>query len=229
LQVCQNCLKKLNYKGAASKSGEAYKLATNFRIDEFFLTYSTLFRSLPKGIVENAKKGYSDDWPEVSKRTREEADHLCKSCRVDLSERKKLLHVHHVNGEKSDNSPGNLIVLCADCHRKEPHHGHVHIKHADVKAINRFRKEQGLLDDANWGKVLKYADSSVEGVIHHCRNKMRKPPEVGYELVDTTGRVCAEVELAWPSSKQGVYIGDRPDIKGWNFYSIEEALVYFGR
>ena len=59
----------------------------------------------------------------------------CKSCRVDLSEQKRLLHVHHLNGEKSDNSAGNLIVLCADCHRKEPHHGHVHVKLADVKAI----------------------------------------------------------------------------------------------
>lgn len=228
LNVCQNCLKKLNYKGATSISGSAFRLAKEFRIDEFFLTYSTLFRSLPKEIAENAKKGYTENWPEISQKIRKDAGYCCKSCRVDLSSVKRLLHVHHINGEKSDNSSGNLIVLCADCHRKEPHHGHVHVKRSDVLKINRYRKEQGLLDDVNWGKVLKYADSAVVGVIHYCRTKMRTPPEVGYELVDSTGRVCAEIELAWPTKKEGVYIGEKPQVHGWTFMSIEEALKYYG-
>ncbi len=215
LQVCQNCLLKLNYKGAASTPGEAYKLAKAFRIDEFFLTYSTLFRSLPKEIAENAKKGYSSDWTEVSRRIRRDAGYKCKSCRVDLTDAKRLLHVHHINGEKSDNAAGNLIVLCADCHRKEPHHGHVHVKREDVLAINKFRKAQGLMDDVNWGKVFRYADSSVHGVIHHCRNKIRTPPEVGYELVDTVGRVLSEVELAWPDRKEPAYIVEKPMVNRW--------------
>jgi hypothetical protein len=227
LNVCQNCLKKLNYKGASSTPGSASRLAQIFRIDEFFLTYSTLFRSLPKNIADDAKKGYTDDWALISKQARQQANYTCSSCHVNLTEEKRLVHTHHINGNKSDNSPENLLVLCADCHRKEPHHGHVYINLEDVRLINEFRKQQGILNDNNWEKVLKFADSAVVGVILHCKKGGMRPPEVGYEIPDVSGRVWAQLELAWPREKEGVYIGEKPEVDGWILRSIEEAIQYY--
>lgn len=41
-------------------------------------------------------------------------DHTCCICR----EKGKHVHVHHINGNTSDNNPSNLAVLCLDCHSK---------------------------------------------------------------------------------------------------------------
>jgi hypothetical protein len=38
---------------------------------------------------------------------------------------KDLLHVHHINGVKSDNSEMNLRVLCQYCHGEQPNHEHM--------------------------------------------------------------------------------------------------------
>ncbi len=42
------------------------------------------------------------------------SDHACCICR----EKGKHVHVHHINGNTSDNNPSNLAVLCLDCHSK---------------------------------------------------------------------------------------------------------------
>lgn len=42
------------------------------------------------------------------------SDHTCCICR----EKGKHVHVHHINGNTSDNNPSNLAVLCLVCHSK---------------------------------------------------------------------------------------------------------------
>jgi 5-methylcytosine-specific restriction endonuclease McrA len=41
----------------------------------------------------------------------------CQRCRRDLDGLKP--HIHHRNGNPSDNRASNLIVLCPNCHSKE--------------------------------------------------------------------------------------------------------------
>jgi hypothetical protein len=136
--------------------------------------------------------------------------------------------VHHKNGEKSDNSRDNLVVLCSDCHRKEPYHGHLYLKHADVQLINRLRKEQSVCGDDGdaweWRDVDKYADPAVGGVISYARTKGFEPPIVGFEIVDGSGRVIAELELGWPARRLGVYLGDKPVGGDWRLLSLLEAI-----
>lgn len=65
---------------------------------------------------------YTQDWMAISRRTRESVDWFCEECNRDCSNEKSKLHVHHRDGDKQNNSPDNLQVLCLKCH--EDTHGH---------------------------------------------------------------------------------------------------------
>lgn len=132
---CQNCLDALEYKGFTLSSSKKNRLQ---KVDEFevsnFLDENdgnlAVMKHLPRTRAENARSGaYTSDFPEISRRLREEHRWRCTECHVDMSRCKKGLHVHHINGVKSDNSLGNLMVLCAVCHKAvDSHHSSMYVK-----------------------------------------------------------------------------------------------------
>ncbi|QFT39834.1 HNH endonuclease [Vibrio coralliilyticus] len=230
LNVCKYCLSQLNYQGAANVSSrERDTIVNRFSIEEFFKTYSSLFRKLPKQYVELAKKGYAENWGNISSEVRKKAGYVCQYCSVDLKSAKRLLHVHHRNGEKSDNSPDNLIALCADCHRKEPFHGHMFVKHEDMVKINQLRNEQAVYALCDWDTVKRKADLSLQGVLDHCEKGGYTAPEVSYQLTTNNHLAPVVMELAWPKRKLGVALSDPVEVEGWTILSLKEALIYFGK
>ncbi|MGJ8723902.1 MAG: HNH endonuclease [Roseibacillus sp.] len=70
---------------------------------------------------------YSAGWERISKRFRESANYTCQECGIYLgdSSTRKWCHVHHANGDPSDNVVANLRCLCIGCHAKECMHHHV--------------------------------------------------------------------------------------------------------
>ena len=230
LSVCQNCLTKLNYKGSKTNSKSKAEIAKNFNLQEFFTNYSSLFKYYPKTHIRDAKKGYSKDWDQVSLRVRAASNFCCGHCNVSLMSHKGLLHTHHLNGEKSDNSEANLMPLCADCHRKEPFHEHMHVKHADVQLLNRLRREQGLLESTNWTEVFKHADPACHGVLMHSQKNGYSVPQVGYEVIDSRREVVAQFELAWPHKKVAVVLHLIDEaLPGWRVMSLNSAMEFFGK
>lgn len=230
LACCKNCLSKLNYKGYKNlNKRDQDRLARNLDLGEFFSTYSSLFRSYPKQFIEKARQGYTADWPQISESVRKKADYQCRECRVRLNADKWLLHVHHMNRQKDDNRDANLLPLCADCHRKQPYHEHMYVKHVDIQRINHLRRVQGLIDYQDWGKVMQLADPAVYGLLDLCKSKRMSTPEIGYELTNDKDEVVAELELAWPEKKVGVYIGDIEPCKSWTLLDINSAIEYCGK
>jgi len=54
---------------------------------------------------------YAIGWPSISKAIRERDGHTCQTC--GATER---LHVHHIDTNKLNNDPSNLVTLCNRCH-----------------------------------------------------------------------------------------------------------------
>lgn len=61
---------------------------------------------------------YSDDWPEVAHRTKNQRFWRCECCGFQRYS-SGLVHVHHIDGKKDDNTSANLQVLCAVCHGRK--------------------------------------------------------------------------------------------------------------
>ena len=81
--------------------------------------------------------GYTPDFSLISKKIREAKSYQCEKCSINLSSvmDRHFLHVHHLNGRKTDNRPQNLQCLCIRCHASvdERHKG-------NFATVNRERE-----------------------------------------------------------------------------------------
>lgn len=224
LRVCQNCLKALNYKNA--RNSDAFKIAKNFNIQEFFETYASLFK-VPLNQREITKQMalYTKDWTDVSRAVRAKANWCCKACKVNLEKHPELLHTHHINGVKNDNREENLVPLCIGCHRLQPNHAHLDLSHKNMIVLNQLRKEQGLLIHLSWDDVIRFADPALQGVLALCRRAGWSAPQVecSYKY--------KHFDIAWPHNKIAIDLTAQVKTKfeAWTIYSLGDFLDEFKR
>jgi len=71
-----------------------------------------------RGIVCSDRQ-YGWDWTETLRRAvRERDNYTCQVCGKEFAPNGKQPHVHHIDYDKEDNNPSNLITLCIGCHMK---------------------------------------------------------------------------------------------------------------
>ena len=70
---------------------------------------------MPKGGISTLP--YSQDWTETLKKAIRQRDkYTCQLC--GKKQRNRKLSVHHINYDKMDCNPKNLIALCGSCNGK---------------------------------------------------------------------------------------------------------------
>lgn len=226
LLVCKHCLSKLNYRQAALSASVRNRIRNEFDITEFFETYSSCFPHMPKRAMPAKGSGaYVENWREISRGVRAGANWNCSHCKIDLSDYRHLLHVHHVNGNKEDNARRNLRPLCAACHREQPLHSTLFVPWEDMQVITAKRRAIGALIP-DWNSLLQYADPALRGLLGLARSRGLEPPEAGYSLPDSMHLF----DLAWPWRKEAVMLEthERPNVPGWTILTLAEAMDWLG-
>lgn len=59
---------------------------------------------------------YPTNWPEISHSTIQARGSRCEACGHNKEDDGKVLTVHHIDYDPSNNDPANLVVLCQGCH-----------------------------------------------------------------------------------------------------------------
>lgn len=230
LLVCQNCLLQLNYLNFTALTWpDKTQFTADFSFVKFFESYSSYFNTLPESNTGYQSPGYTADWPSISSKIRSELNYSCEQCGVNLKEFTKLLHVHHINGHKADNRKQNLRALCADCHQKQPHHGHLYVSNKDILRINFLRRNQQKFDVFDYEQLSISIDSALDGLVKKCQSRNLAVGEVG--IVLNVDDKYIPIDLCWPRRKVAVMIqNENVDAlmkQGWNVFTAFDALNKF--
>ncbi len=122
LYLCGNCLnalRQMNYNGARRRRED-------FSIQAYFEHFdSKISRLPPSSEFTKPVSQYSRKHEQISKDYREGRGWICDDCNCRFAAYRHLLHLHHINGDKSDYSTHNLRALCVVCHSKQPNHKHL--------------------------------------------------------------------------------------------------------
>jgi len=65
-----------------------------------------------------AKWHYAPEWKRIARKIRDRDKWTCQDCGEQRVKWGIHLHVHHIDADKTNNDPGNLISLCDECHQE---------------------------------------------------------------------------------------------------------------
>jgi hypothetical protein len=144
LMVCKNCLDELDYQGFRKSSGPMrVKIRDEFSLKEFIEHSEVKVNIHPDHDESTAPINvYAENWNEISQEYRAKNDWKCEHCRIDLAKHRAYLHVHHIDGEKSNNLETNLLSLCIGCHAEQPGHEHMMRSLIWKQFRRRFKKQE---------------------------------------------------------------------------------------
>ena len=90
--------------------------------------------------------GYTKDWEKISREYRESHNYTCEECGITIEDPfdRQFIQVHHINGDKTDNSPNNLKCLCIHCHANvDDTHRKNFNRRANAMLLDGFNRKYG--------------------------------------------------------------------------------------
>ncbi|WP_157575373.1 HNH endonuclease signature motif containing protein [Haloferax sp. Q22] len=121
--------------------------------------------------ADQVKEDQDLTWPEFLEKA---ADELEKECAVCGSE--ENIHSHHIDGDRDNNSPDNLITLCASCHREV--HSDSQLSHLKDDRIHELKQKLPSVDPKTVTCDHCGYEWETESVVDRvtCPNCSRKTP-----------------------------------------------------
>jgi hypothetical protein len=233
LAICKDCLTFLNYDSYRKlKKADRTARTIDFDYDRFFSIYSSMFQKVPTKTEED-NAGYVENWRQISIDARAAKSYTCEECgfRADPS-RSAYIHVHHINRDKTNNSSSNLKVLCIDCHRIQPGHGHLW---TNPKLLKEFRKAKGVnlanltQRDAR-NSCLDHIDPALRAPTDRLLKRFAETPVVAYEF-ELNGRIAFQADVAFTANRIGICLDVNDEERtiankaGWQLLSHNEAMT----
>ncbi|GAB2613935.1 hypothetical protein [Belliella aquatica] len=110
LGLCKNC-----------------KMILNSEIDTTKDFYQLLGDQEKVDDVEVDIFGYAKGWDQISRAYRDMHEYKCEECAIQMEKAldKRFIHVHHIDGVKTNNTEANFKCLCILCHANQDH---IHIE-----------------------------------------------------------------------------------------------------
>jgi len=114
---CKNCGKVFSLMPSLLKSGQGVFCSrkcmgewnSKYRIGENSYNWLGGKSFEPYGIEFNKK---------LKEQIRKRDNYTCQECGIKQTELKTKLSIHHIDYDKKNNNPNNLIALCTSCHMK---------------------------------------------------------------------------------------------------------------
>ena len=128
LDVCQNCLREINWKNFRSYCGageewwsggnykQRQKIISSFSIDEFLKSVRRDLFSGAEGLSAYAARKEYKLSQEFKNDLKYQCGYRCQKCgRLTV---KSNLQIHHRDHNEGNNSKSNLMVVCSECHKR---------------------------------------------------------------------------------------------------------------
>ena len=112
---------------------------------------------------------------ELKKAIRERDNYRCQICGIPQEEYMRNLDVHHIDSDKFNCNPYNLITLCAICHTKLEHNNTVSPIKIPETAGN---PERAICNEAPQGErsetIMGTIDNkSIDGIVRTCEESQK--------------------------------------------------------
>jgi len=90
-----------------------------------------------------------------------------------------------------------------------------------------------ITNEQEWAQVFRFASADISDLLLACQDAQVLPPVIGYEVLDSSGRVCASAEAAWEDKKLAILMPDVAEYKpvfedlGWIIFSSSDTSSIF--
>ncbi len=229
LKVCKFCLSELNYQGYATEGGiNKRHVFAKFTIKRFFSAYISLFRYLPKIEEYDLNEEKTATFNKLSNAYFSENHYWCEGCQLDLAEYPQWLHIHHINGIKSENHFSNLKALCSACHSASVEDAPIFVPRDVKQTLMSLRRKQKIsMYPEGWDSAFALVDPALHSVIFYLKQAKSLLPELSVEI-KKRNKILGYIDLAWPISKFGIVIHEQDKYvaskHGWHIVSMGEFL-----